>query len=269
VCTIIFAAADRTALSCPLLAKNRDRELGYHPGPDLLVRERLSLALVGVALEQAPHVISQGINEKGLCVAYNFVKIRKPGWEEDWERVPGASAPQRRAGVLGREILGRCATVEEALELLEDEIGPGSYLGGTMVLADARSGALVEGADDEMVVRSSGSGVEVRNNHFLLVPELGPDAGEYPSSYRRGRRCSELLSARPAVDPMALADILRDHDPTPSDDSICRHGPTGDPLAHYTAASVIMIPRNAAGAPELLYASGHPCEVSYVSHRPG
>jgi hypothetical protein len=69
------------------------------------------------------------------------------------------------------------------------------------------------------------------------------------------------------VDPSALAGVLRDHEPRPSEDSICRHGEADDPLAHLTAASVIMIPRNAAGEPELLYASGHPCEASWVSYQ--
>ncbi|HSH74327.1 MAG TPA: carcinine hydrolase/isopenicillin-N N-acyltransferase family protein [Longimicrobiales bacterium] len=269
MCSIIFAAADRSALSCPLLAKNRDRELGHHLGSDFLVRDRLSLALVGVAFRHAPRLISQGINEKGLCLAYNFVKIRKAGWEKDWEPVPGASARQRRAGALGRRILGRCVSVEDALELLAAETGPGCYLGGTMVLADSRGGALVEGAGDDMAVRHLSSGVEIRNNHFLLLPDLGPDVDEYPSSYRRGRRCAELLAPRRVVDTTALAGVLRDHDPWPSEDSICRHAEVDDPLAHFTVASVIMIPRNAGGAPELLYASGHPCEASYVSYIPG
>lgn len=243
--------------------------MGYHPGPGLLVRDRISLALVGVAFQQAPGVISQGINEKGLCLAYNFVKIRKSGWEHDWEPVPGASAPQRHAGAVGRQILGRCATVEEALDLLAKETARGNYLGGTMLLADSRAGALVEGADDEMAVRPLTRGVEVRNNHFLLLPDLGPDVDEYPSSYRRGRRSGELLAAQPTIHPETLAAVLRDHEPLPSEDSICRHGRADDPLAHFTVGSVIMIPRNAAGAPELAYASGHPCESRYVSYLPG
>ncbi len=135
-----------------------------------------------------------------------------------------------------------------------------------MLVADTEKGAIVEGADDELGIRRLGSAVDVRNNHFLLLGSLGPGFDAYPSSYVRRRRGLELLEARSRIGPEELAEVLRDHAPTQSEYSICRHATDDDPLSHSTAASTIMIPRNPDGVPELRLATGHPCSVPYATH---
>jgi hypothetical protein len=249
-----------------MLAKNRDLELGHERGTSVLVDGRIDHSFLGLGFEHAPGMITQGVNEMGVCLAFMFVKITKPGWEEDWTPTPGASAAQREGGVLCGELLGRGSSVKEVLEYLLDQTGRGRSLGGTMLLADPEGAVIVEGTDDELAIRRVTSGVEVRNNHFLLLSALGPDFDAYRSSYARGQRGLELLAAHPIISPETLALVLQDHAPAPSEYSICRHATDEDPLSHRTAASTIMIPRNQDGVPELRLARGHPCAVPYETH---
>ncbi len=266
MCTTILVGADRSALGTPLLAKNRDLECGDVLGEGMLVEGKIDYRFKGFSFRDIPDQLTQGINEKGLCLAYVFIMINKKGWKDDWQPIPGATAPQRKTGALGREILGGCACVEEAVGYVMAQAAKGRCVGGTILFADPGGGVVVEAVDDEFAIRRLDDGLAVQTNHFLRLHDLGPDAERYPSSYARRARALDLLAAHPVIDPETLAGVLSDHHAGPSEHSICRHGDLGKPLDHFTAAAVIMIPKNAGGVPELRLSMGNPCRHRFVSH---
>ena len=266
MCTTILVGPDRSTRGTPLLAKNRDLEYGDALGEGLLVEGKIAYRFKGFSFRDIPNEVTQGVNERGLCLAYVFIMIDKPGWEDDWRPIPGATAPQRKIGALGREILSGCARVDEAVSYVMEQAAQGRCVGGTILFADPEKAVVVEATDDEFAIRRLDSGLAVHTNHFLRLPDLGPAPDRYPSSYLRRVRALDLLAARPAIGPEALAEVLSDHHAGPSEDSICRHGASENPLGHFTAASVIMLPKNTDGVPELRLSLGPPCRHRFVSH---
>jgi hypothetical protein len=229
------------------------------------VEDRLDYRFTGFIFHSQPNMMTQGVNEHGLCLAYAWVKIKLPGWEADWEEnVPGATAPQRKSGEIGQGLLGRCKTVGEAVHLVLSQCEDGDHLGGSLLMADPTSAVIIEAAGDDFEIRRFRQGVDVRTNHFLRLPELGPNRNDYPSSYSRRTRALELLASKRMIQPETLMEVLGDHMPEPSEDTICRHpADTNDPMAHFTLASSILIPRNADGRPEIQHAAGNPCSAPF------
>ena len=266
MCTGIIIGADRSSFGRVFMAKNRDKECGEIRGEEMVIKDRLDYSFMGVNHKTRPDIITQGINDKGLCIGTFFVKINKPGWEEDWKPIPGADANLRKCGVLGRAILGLCANVEEAIRFVTEEIEHGRYMGGSMLLADATEGAIIEGTDSEFAVQRITKGIQVRTNHFMFLDEFGPDIYSYPSSYMRRKRVQDILAPKKKVFPKDIMEVYRDHDPDPSEYSICRHAIPENPMNHNTVSSSIMIPKNDDGVPELLNAPGNGCTHEYISH---
>lgn len=95
---------------------------------------------------------TDGLNEKGLAMGYNFINRRN-------------SEDGFICNMIGRLILENCATVEEAIELLEEIPHRRSF---SYVLLD-RSGksVVVEASPRSVVARTS----NVSTNHFELLTE--------------------------------------------------------------------------------------------------
>lgn len=225
----------------PLLAKNRDyykdhRELQVLCEGAPHARHRwLAVGSVG-----SPGVFSSGMNERGLVIADTHVATLDLG----------AGVP-RYAQML--EVLERCESVPEALELLAAAPASG---GGNLVIADT-SGRLAtcELTYGRRILKLAGD-VAVATNHFTTAamrPRHVRQGGVFgPSVARRARVAAVLRRSRP-VDVRIAETLLARHGT--SDSAVCRHTyPT--PASDYgTISSVIYLPRRG----EARVAGGWPC----------
>ncbi len=218
-CSAIGIRATHATIQEPILAKNLD----YIPlvEPFLVVREnRPARGLRSLQLMVAPMAGGlDGINEKGLCIAYNYAFA--------------ADAP-RPAPLISMAIT-------EALSGCKDVAGAVAYIsrrprwgGGILMLADAAGGlACLELTNTRSGVRRAAPSEDwLTCTNVCRCPELRdvqiPDGAVFsdhvPEKLRgkpvlqwhanRGCRIEELIRARTKIGPEEMAAIMSDHGAT-------------------------------------------------------
>jgi len=194
-----------------------------------------------------------GINEAGLALAMTGLQ---PAGRRNLDGIPSL--------IFLRQVLMRCATVEEALAFAE--ANPLRGYGCTMTMADATSGdvTVVENYPAMRAVRRSSQEPTVRTNHpqcteTLALPRDELWAARYglpeliSNSQARAENAARLVREIPWT-VAGLKRLLGDH---AESGAICQHGQAG----LHTSIAMIMIPRRRT----MIAAEGYGCEP-YVEH---
>lgn len=152
-----------------------------------------------------------GLNEHGLCVSMSGgapLAPVEPGGCMFWSLI--------------RTVLDRCATVMEALEVIE---GIPLSFNLNLVLADrAGEAALVEMASSHRAVKRLREGVLVATNHFALTQMNPHDVNRTWNSVERVRIAQQRLDREGTrITPDALRDLLGE----PFPEGLCVHDFSG------------------------------------------
>jgi hypothetical protein len=160
------------------------------------------------------HMLTRGLNAAGL--AYTYAYVHESGNEEG---PPQTWAP---------EMLARCASVGEAVELMRVRLG--RVLSGNYLLCDARGGAAaVEVSRTALRVTPAEGGRIVCTNAWKLLPMQVVDRWGAETAALRAARAHLLLRDSSAT-LHALFSATRDHSDGGADiarpygASICNHG---------------------------------------------
>jgi hypothetical protein len=199
-------------------------------------------------------LLYQGINTAGLAVANTFV-------DNSIDDVPPEE--RLRNGVLVRDVLERCNTVEEAVDrVMSCPIEQSKGL--TLFLADDTDIDLLEVNPSEGRIESVVDGVTPRTNHFS--DDEGGKGGR--SSILRLKRLRELIADLPSnVSPTDLNQIARDHRHGPGPNSICRHPTTDGDLNMHTESTTVSSMVIVGGERRMQAVQGNPCERRPVTYK--
>lgn len=195
-----------------------------------------------------------GVNGAGLGVHFNLLRHHS-----ELPDAAGSALPVR-GGVpvhlLARAVLGRCRTVDEAIDLVRSAPVVASTVLTVVTPDDA--GCLEISPAGVGVVRPT-AGWLVHTNHFL-APELAPGeavTSDVSTTFER----ADLLDARVAavlgaVDARGLVDLLCAH----HDDGceVCRHAPD-DATLGYRTATLATVALDTAARTAAICANG-PCD---------
>jgi predicted choloylglycine hydrolase len=237
-CTAVAAAGNETATGEPVLAMNADEARGverfevvldFHPESGYRYRV---CAMAGVLY------YNFGMNERGLTLISTFLFVKNE-----------SAAPARMPMLLYFSILNRCATVEEARELLESlpptDVGTVVYVGDNEKFLRMEQNAM--GREIEIVRDGLAWSV-----NFPTTPTLSPfsmldEMNEADSLFARNRaaRLDHLTATyRGAFDSEAMHTILSDHGQREDGTfmrSMCMHPKHA--AGKQTCASMIALPR--------------------------
>jgi hypothetical protein len=164
-----------------------------------------------------------GMNEKGLCIAYDYAYTTDYG------------KPSGTIGMLISSALERCSTVQEAVQFMSHSPRWG---GALLMLADARGDvASLELSGNHHQVRRPVDNLVFHTNRYM-TGEMRKvevhDAAVFtkPADVRglrdkRYARLEHLLGTHEQLDADTLISCLADHgaENRPSDTSVCVHGP--------------------------------------------
>jgi len=205
-----------------------------------------------------------GMNEKGLVVLYNYGITS----ERTKTRLP--------ITLLVQQILENCATVEEALILLESFRYPNAAI---LLIADSKDTVVsVEISPDHISHRHPDNGI-IANTNMFLCPETKlydlPHTVHYSKNAPgdlAGNRIHEtnelrfsaamniLNSEKGKLQLDTLKSILSDHNGKPGgdDNTVCRHG-----KFFTTQASAMFFPKHR----KVLITMGTPCNNEYKEYK--
>jgi hypothetical protein len=199
--------------------------------------------------------IAIGVNKNGLAVGTTRVlRTRDPNYD-----------------LLTEHILTFAKDAEDGLQVIMDEHKSGKrWQWGNLILADHNSVLVVELAGDDHSVEWSERKVIRAGHHIMLdteneVRQHLKDAGMtiYENSIRRVERGYELV--RDATNVNAIFSMLKDHDGSPGQSSICLHGIREG--QSNTEKSYVVEIDNSAGPdqPAITFhvAGGNPCTTPY------
>lgn len=253
-CSNLLVPAERSA-SSPLVLKNRDiKSRGFRPQVVLEIPPLgpyngfLTTTTAGNVL------LYQGVNDAGLVVANTFVDNRREGVSE---------TDRLRNGVVVRDLLERCDSVEEAVDRTR-ALPTENAKGLTLFLADGAGAEVLEVDPADQRVEAVADGVTPRTNHFP-----GKEENHGSSTTLRLRRLRELVAELPPrIEPRDLDRVARDHRHGPGSNSICRHPTTGsgDPESlteSTTVGSAVFV----GGEGRMRAVQGNPCEYRPTSYR--
>jgi hypothetical protein len=230
-CSAVAVRGRRSADGRPLVAHNFDNVEAIVP--HYVLRERQGDSQFRtLEFTVAPLCGAvDGVNEKGLCITYNY----------GFTTCPGPPAPSVSMAI--SEALGRCSTVAEAIEDISSRPRCG---GALLMLADAAGDvAALELAGDRACARRPEADADLLfHSNAYCTPMLKEveapadtcytDAAPAPlrgrrvmeSPERRDARLTELLREPRRWSAEGLAEIMSDHGPggEPDDGAICMHG---------------------------------------------
>jgi len=257
-CTSIALQPERTTFNEPVIIRNFDLPPETRPF-NVLRRDRPAdrHASLSLTFPQLPGSHT-GINDRGLAISYNL------GYPCD------KSGCYVSITLIVQEVLERCRTVDEAIDLIEQSPRSG---GALLTLADETGRiAVVELTAQRVATRRPEQGALASTNHYLLDATQPMDtafaAHAWPwqrrsrqwigiDSRTRHERAVQLLAGRSQWDFDGLISILADHghEGKGSDMTICRHPPP-----YETTFAAILLPVRR----ELLLAPGYACCHAFV-----
>jgi len=236
-CTVLAVSPERTADGRPIVGRNYD--FFYDISEEVATTYRTYPERRYASLGDCDIWIGRedGLNEAGLFVG--IARFFYPGLR-----------PGLPFWLIARLLLDRCATVDEALELIQRVPHAQSY---TYLLADRFGKAVVvEPTVEGIEVRYPQDGLLVMTNHAVCPAWAGKESDVPPDSHPRYNRLRELLGEG-VVDDEAVKAALRDHEGL-----VCSHQVVeGRKLG--TVWSVVGHP----GERQLDIAPGHPCQAAY------
>jgi hypothetical protein len=181
-----------------------------------------------------------GLNESGLFIGMTGIHL--PGLK------PGLAF-----WFIVRRALDHCATVDEAVELIQNT--PHAQSAGYLLADDSGKAVVVEATVDGVELRGPEDGLLILTNHAVCPALAGKDRDStcLPDSHSRYNRLRELLEGSKAMDVKAVKQALSDHQ-----GGVCSHGVEAG-RKHGTIWSLVGHP----GERGLEIAEGHPCRAKY------
>jgi len=238
-CTVVAVLPERTTDGRPIVGRNFDffhdvseeSAATYRAGP---AGRYASLGNCDIWVGR-----EDGLNEAGLFVGQAAIFMR-------------GLQPGLTFWFIVRLLLDRCATVDEALELIQRVPHAASW---TYLLADAAGRAVVvEPTVEGIELRYPEDGLLVLTNHAVCARWAGREQFVPPDSHPRYNRLRQLLGGKEKVDVEAVRRALRDHR-----GKVCSHGEHMPKRKFGTLWSVVGRP----GERQLEIAAGRPCMAAY------
>lgn len=228
-CSAIAVRGNRSASNEPILARNFDYLSAVQP---YMILRRMNPRTGFRALEftVAPLVgCIDGMNEKGLCIAYDYAYTTDYG------------APSGTVGMLISSALQHCTSVAEAVQFMGSRKRWG---GALLMLADAQGDiASLELSGNHHQVRrpAPGSDVVFHTNRFMTPAMRKVEVHDaavftkpadvrglrvHDSADKRYARLDHLIGTYDKLDADSLLACMSDHgfDNKPSDTTVCVHG---------------------------------------------
>ena len=237
-CTVIAAAGNETTIGGPILAMNADEHQGTEKyevmldlQPDTGYRYQVC-AMAGVLY------YNFGMNEKGLTLTGEFL----------WLKIDPA-VKNRMPMLLGFSILNRCATVNEAKELLESL--PNFGVGTAIYVGDSEKFLRIESNIKAREIEVVENGLRWNANNAqskTMIPYSRIDEIDEATTLFSGNRNKRLEhfadTYRGKFDADTMHTIISDHG-DPNDEthmhSMCMH--PKHTAGKQTCASIIAMPR--------------------------
>ena len=244
-CTQVLLQSDMTADGSVLLAKTRDQSSGrYH---QLLIKRWITPDRWVVETNTTGSITwpGHGINSDGLALSTSGVWSKRT--PVDWSRVRSAWLLANTAIMLRTD-----STVEDVRRSIA---GHSRLTPVIITAADQTETAVFELTDQDCYEDKVSSGFAVRTNHFTnpALKDLAPTAEEYPSTYERARRATQLVeSKRGTWDIASLAAVTADHEGYPQL-CVCRH-PQRDGDAQTLSSTIVRMSDSA-----VIGIVGNPC----------
>lgn len=194
-CSVVVASGEATAGGRLLVARNLDfPSLGIlHKATAVFVyhhTEKGRHSFVSVGWPGTVGVVS-GMNDAGLCLA-TLVSMSRRG-----------VAPGMPFAMMYREILERCSTPQEALELVKRT--PRTSANNLALAAPGAEALVVEFTPDKVAVRRAARGLLLATNHFRSQ-ELASDPMDRCARFARLER--DTAASRGKLDVAALKPML-------------------------------------------------------------
>lgn len=226
----------------PILAKNRDNNPDFLPLQIILKAfPKKRYGYLGVSTWAIAGIHSSGINEKGLAIADTHV----------YSKDIGMGLPRY---VIEREILERCSTVLEAIDLIDELPIMGR---GNLILADSKGEiAVAELGHEVQGIRRAKEGFLVTTNHFIedSLKNSFVDVQKAPyqgNTFARYEKIQNALATNSVNSIEDCKNLLSSHDGRSK--SLCRH--SDQDTKSRTISSSIILPK----AQELFFIFGYPC----------
>lgn len=234
--TVFALGKDMASKRTAMLAGNYNRHY-RHTGHPFRIRSSPKGAYSSIGNTDIPIGRHDGMNSKGLAISGSCV----PG---------GQIKPGMAPSLLIRQALDRCATVDEAVELLSKAKHARQF---NFVLADnAGRMALVEASPSSTNVKLYKEGVVVATNHFQSRKTMG-GASTGNDTVSRHRRVRGLITGK--VGEEGAFGVLSDHK-----GRICEH--PGDSEFSTVWSSVFSTKDKTYSATE-----GNPCAAKRKTYR--
>lgn len=185
-----------------------------------------------------------GLNEAGLFTATTALFL--PG--------PRPALPGPVGWFMGRYILDRLSTVDEAAEFIHSLPNTGS--GGRLIADSSGKAVVIESSVEGRGIRHPEDGLLILTNHAVCPSFAGNDGHSegYADSRARYSQLYELLHRERAIDVEDVKKAMSDHKA-----GVCRHKVDSSGRRDSTIWSVIAQP----GQRHIDIAEGHPCQVKY------
>lgn len=182
-----------------------------------------------------------GLNEAGLFVGMTGIHL--PGLK------PGLAF-----WFIVRHILDRCATVDEAVEFIQD--APHAQSAAYLLADGSGKGVVAETTTEGVELRYPEDGLLILTNHAVCPALAGKDSEStcLADSHSRYNRLRESLEGSQVVDVEAVKQALSDHE-----GGVCSHGVDPSGRRYGTLWSLVGCP----GERKLDIAEGHPCRAKY------
>ena len=234
-CTVGVATGTATASGNTLVFKHSDAGLneefdgeGYHQNQEVnIVRyeegtgsdENACLTVTGAGVTG----VKMGVNEKGVAIGSTFARTVTYTADDQHDDSIEVSQGGSRSELMRRALL-RADTVEEGVVHIMGELAVSPMdTPGTIFVADGNRAAIVEGEFTNVGVEWV-DGVGARGNTFEQLDHLAVPGHEYPSTYHRHERITEILEREAGeITVDTMLDISVDHENGPSRGSICVH----------------------------------------------
>lgn len=204
-CTSFATWGERSEGNKLLIGRNFDFYFGEDFAQDKIVafyKPDSGYQFMSVTWAGFSGVVS-GMNEQGLTVTLNSAKSKMP------------TKGKTPVSIIGREILQYAATIDEAYTIASSYE---SFVAETFLIGSKADGkvGLIEKTPGETALYLSNADQMVITNHFqsdaLYDDPLNQEYMAEEVSPYRYRRVEELIDAKVPLNPMDVADILRDKD---------------------------------------------------------
>jgi isopenicillin-N N-acyltransferase-like protein len=253
-CTQVLASGSATVDGKTYLAKSRDLTRG--PTRQVLLHREYDDGTFRNEIGSAGQMtLPVGVNHYGVAVGTSGqwssrVVVDLARGDSAWH-IPNLQLVLRHA-----------RSAEEGVQIVREQP---RVAGMNMMIADERTAYAVEITDSQVHVFEPEDGILVRTNHYLApaLQHLAPTPSEYPGTFERYDRASEMAAARQGqLGPQDMLAILSDH-AEDGRESICRHA-NGVEGVGQTYAAMVACPQDR----HVWAVFGNPCEGIQAVGRP-